>query len=214
MATLPPDTRAVGTPDPANDMNSVVDCLVAVTGAAAGGGTVTAQGTINTLTGTQTAGKYLRSNGTNAVLASLAAADLTGTAAIANGGTGQATAAAALAALGAPVLQAATAVAGYTLVNGTGNIVTWTPPSDSALHMFNVIAVLHVTSAETGGSIQITWSTPDGTSTTTSVFAGGQTGVQSFSQQKLCQAGTAVTVAQNTALTAGAAVAWVQLWGL
>jgi hypothetical protein len=43
---------------------------------------------ITALTGTQTSAYYLRSNGTNSVLAALAAADVTGTLAVANGGTG------------------------------------------------------------------------------------------------------------------------------
>jgi hypothetical protein len=53
-----------------------------------GTGQTTAAAAITALTGTQTSAYYLRSNGTNSVLAALAAADLTGTLAVANGGTG------------------------------------------------------------------------------------------------------------------------------
>lgn len=53
-----------------------------------GTGQTTAAAAITALTGTQTSAYYLRSNGTNSVLAALAAADLTGTVAVANGGTG------------------------------------------------------------------------------------------------------------------------------
>lgn len=58
--------------------------------AVANGGTgqTTAAAAITALTGTQTSAYYLRSNGTNSVLAALAAADMTGTLAVANGGTG------------------------------------------------------------------------------------------------------------------------------
>jgi hypothetical protein len=53
-----------------------------------GTGQTTAAAAITALTGTQTTAYYLRSNGTNSVLAALAAADLTGTVAVASGGTG------------------------------------------------------------------------------------------------------------------------------
>lgn len=54
-----------------------------------GTGQVTQQAAITALTGTQTSGYYLRSNGVNAALAPFQASDLTGTIQIANGGTGQ-----------------------------------------------------------------------------------------------------------------------------
>lgn len=86
-----------------------------------GTGQTTQQAAINALTGTQSAAKYLRSDGTNATLSSIQASDVptlnqnttgtaanvTGTVGIANGGTGQTTAAAALTALGAPGLATA-----------------------------------------------------------------------------------------------------------
>lgn len=55
------------------------------------GGTAAAtqQAAINSLTGAQSSGKYLRSDGTNAALSGLQAADVTGTLAITQGGTGQ-----------------------------------------------------------------------------------------------------------------------------
>jgi competence protein ComGC len=53
-----------------------------------GTGQITAAAAITALTGAQTSAYYLRSNGTNSVLAALAAADVTGTLAVANGGTG------------------------------------------------------------------------------------------------------------------------------
>ena len=49
------------------------------------------QAAINTLTGTQAAGEYLRSDGTNAALSPLQAADLTGTLPVSAGGTGSGT---------------------------------------------------------------------------------------------------------------------------
>jgi hypothetical protein len=78
-----------------------------------GTGQTTAAAAITALAGTQTSGYYLRSNGTNTLLAAISAADVptlnqnttgtaanvTGTVAIANGGTGQTTASAAFNAL-------------------------------------------------------------------------------------------------------------------
>jgi len=78
-----------------------------------GTGATTAQGAINTFAGAVTSGSYLRGNGTNVVMSTIQAADVptlnqnttgtaanvTGTVAIANGGTGQTTANAAFNAL-------------------------------------------------------------------------------------------------------------------
>jgi hypothetical protein len=98
-----------------------------------GTGQTTAATAITALTGTQTAGRYLRSDGTNAALASIQAGDVptlnqnttgtaanvTGTVAIANGGTGQTTAAAAITAL------AGTQVSGqYLRSNGTATALS------------------------------------------------------------------------------------------
>lgn len=81
MAKLPPDARAVGTPDPAGDMDNVVDALAVITGATPGGpdpgtGTVTAQKAINALAAAVTNNQVLAGNGTNITLRALAAADL------------------------------------------------------------------------------------------------------------------------------------------
>lgn len=113
-------------------------------------------------------------------------------------------------------LLAATPVAGYTLVNGTGNIISWTAPNDGLLHRVLFLSMLDVTSGpETGGLIQVTVKAPDGTSGTFQVQANGQgAGIHTGSTNPIIvQAGQAVTVAQNTALTAGAAVLWCEIWG-
>lgn len=117
------------------------------------------------------------------------------------------------------VQQAATPVAGYTLVNGTGTIITWTAPNDGLLHRVLVMAVLHVTSNETGGQVSVTVTIPDGTVSQKNLFSAAQnTGIFwpisfSYPQQQLVEANTAVTVAQTSALTGGAAVVWVEIWG-
>lgn len=57
------------------------------------------QGAITALTGTQSSGTYLRSDGTKSQLSPLGAADITGAVSVANGGTGQITQQAAIDAL-------------------------------------------------------------------------------------------------------------------
>lgn len=98
-----------------------------------GTGQTTQQAALNALTGTQAAGKFLRSDGTNATLASIQASDVptlnqsttgtaanvTGTVAIANGGTGATTAAAGLSALGGAALSGTN---NFTANNGFGNV--------------------------------------------------------------------------------------------
>ncbi len=89
---------------------------------AGGTGVTSQQAAINILTGTQTSGRYLRSDGTDARLTAIQAADVptlnqnttgtaanvTGTVALANGGTGATSASAALTALGAAPIASPT----------------------------------------------------------------------------------------------------------
>jgi hypothetical protein len=118
---------------------------------------------------------------------------------------------------GSPLqLQAATPQAGYALVNGTGNIVTWTVPSDGQNHRVTFMGTLHVTTAQTGGAIQVTFAMPDGSITTQTMFAGAQGA--GFHQMGTTYSvvvgpGQTITVAQSSAQTAGAAIAWVEIWG-
>ena len=113
------------------------------------------------------------------------------------------------------LLQAATAAAGYTLVNGTGNIITWTTPNDGLLHRVLIISLLSVTVAETGGQCTFTTVAPDGTSLTQFTEPGARgTGAYSDAPvQVIAGANTTITIRQNTALTAGAAKMWAEIWG-
>ena len=130
-----PTFRAVVAADVPTLNQNTTGTAANVTGtvAIANGGTgqTTAAAAITALAGTQTSGYYLRSNGTNTLLAAIQAADVptlnqnttgtaanvTGTVAIANGGTGQTTATAAFNAL------APTTTKGDLIVrNGTGNV--------------------------------------------------------------------------------------------
>jgi hypothetical protein len=125
---------------------SNVTGIVAV--ANGGTGQTTAAAAITALTGTQTAGRYLRSDGTSATLAAIVAADVptlnqsttgtaanvTGTVAVANGGTGLAT------------LTANNVLLG----NGTGNVLSVAPGTSGNVLTSN--GTTWVSSAATGGS--------------------------------------------------------------
>ena len=114
-------------------------------------------------------------------------------------------------------LQASTGTSGYTLVNGTGNIITWTTPNDGGLHRIAVFASIHVSSTETGGVIALTYTLPDGTASGTHTLLGGAQsagdGVPSANYMVPIEANTTVTVKQSTALTGGTAIAWAEIWG-
>ena len=114
------------------------------------------------------------------------------------------------------VRQAATPVAGYALINGTGNVITWTAPNDGAEHRFAALAAISVATNETGGAIIITGTNPDGTAFSHSLSAGGSSvgDVQAANSfLRVIEAGSTVTVQQSTALTLGAATLWAEIWG-
>jgi hypothetical protein len=111
-------------------------------------------------------------------------------------------------------LQATTPVAGYTLINGTGTIISYTSPNDGAIHPVAVFGGVRVTSTETGGAIQLSYTYPDGSATTDSLNAGGAgAGHNLFTARlALIEANTAFQINQSSALSSGAAVAWAQIW--
>lgn len=82
-----------------------------------GTGQTTQQAAINALTGSQSSGKYLRSDGVDATLSTLLASDLSGTVSISNGGTGQATKTAGFDAL-SPMTTAGDIIIGGTVGSG------------------------------------------------------------------------------------------------
>lgn len=112
-------------------------------------------------------------------------------------------------------LLASTGAAGYTLVNGTGTILSWTAPADGNMHRVLLMYSQHVTSAETGGLIQLATVTPDGGAHSYTVQGGGSgTGFSQGSQTTyMVQSGSTVTLSQTSALTLGAAVFWAEIWG-
>lgn len=120
------------------------------------------------------------------------------------------------AAAGGLALQAATPVGGYALVNGTGPVISWTAPADGAVHTVVVAAFARVTLAETGGQVNLSWTDPGGTPASGVALPGGKAAgivTPNFPMVLPVQAGSTVSVSQGTALTAGAATAWAEIWG-
>jgi hypothetical protein len=112
--------------------------------------------------------------------------------------------------------QAVTPVAGFALTGATPTILSWTAPSDGKQHRVQLFASIDVTSAETGGAVGLTITTPDGTvSAPLPVFAAGLAAGAAAGAplSVVVKAGSAVTLAQTSALTLGAAVTWAELWG-
>lgn len=111
-------------------------------------------------------------------------------------------------------LQATTGVAGFALQNGTPNILTWNVPNDGNEHRVFFIGSVDVTVAETGGAITANVVPPGGGSPAVpQILAGGQAiGNHVGINGAVVEAGSTVTV-QQTALTAGTATAWVDIWG-
>ena len=111
---------------------------------------------------------------------------------------------------------ASTGNAGYALINGTGNILSYTTPNDGALHPVVVTFALNVSVAATGGILNFNIAgvqvqalsvgfvtSPPGWYTTQDV--GGGDVVMSL------PANTAVTITQDGALTLGAVKAYIQI---
>ena len=116
--------------------------------------------------------------------------------------------------------QATTGNAGFALQNGTPNILTWTAPADGNMHRFTVFSLLHCTSAETGGLVQVGYFGPfAGASMHVATLFNAGLGTDTTGQapanafDALVGPGTAVTITQTSALTAGAATVWAEIWG-
>lgn len=118
-------------------------------------------------------------------------------------------------------LQNATSVGGYTLASSgvPATIATWTAPNDGLLHRVLLFTEAHITTVATGGSVQTTFTAPDGVSTNKSVF-GAFTGVNFYYPSNgpsptnlVIQAGSTFSIVQNATLSSGAGVVWAEIWG-
>lgn len=103
---------------------------------------------------------------------------------------------------------------GFALEDATPTILTWTAPNDGNQHHVYVDTNLDVTSAETGGIVQIQFTLPNGTSAQAQQHAGGlAAGFAHALIGYLVEPGTTVSLVQGSALTAGAATLWAEMRG-
>ena len=113
-------------------------------------------------------------------------------------------------------LLATTGTTGYTLVNSTGNIFTWTAPNDGLLHRIICFATLTVTVTQVGGAITMPYTPPGGgAGASLTLYAGTLTAASRgpTTQAILVEANTTVTLEQQSAQSSGAAILWAELWG-
>jgi hypothetical protein len=115
------------------------------------------------------------------------------------------------------IRQASTVATGYVLVNGTGTVISWTAPNDGNPHRVVLLASLAVTVTEVGGQITCSYTAPDGTATSHTVYSSGQAAtdviVMGAPFSIIIGANTTFTVTQNAALTSGAAKLFAEIWG-
>lgn len=111
--------------------------------------------------------------------------------------------------------QADTGAAGFALQNGTPTIISWTAPNDGADHRVLVFGEIHVSLAETGGQVSVSATSPGANAMTFTLDGGAHAASDNPFTARLLVigAGTTVSVAQSTALTAGAATVWAEIWG-
>ena len=108
------------------------------------------------------------------------------------------------------MLKATTPAAGTALINGTPTILTWTAPNDGKLHRAKVIGAVVVTSLETGGAVTVT----AGAAAAATVDAGAHAaGTFSLTMTEVILQPNATISVSQTALTAGAASLFAEIWG-
>lgn len=114
-------------------------------------------------------------------------------------------------------ITAETAVTGVALINGLQTILSVTVPNDGQVHMFYLSMQVHVTAALTGGTREITWTTPatlttpTHKSTTVSTVGYHAYTIPYNSATVLCAPGSIVSIAQSVAMTAGAAKVYAKI---
>ena len=119
--------------------------------------------------------------------------------------------------VGSPALEllGSTGIGGFTLQNATPILFTFEIPNDGEMHRICAFGELVVASAQTGGVISVLMNDPGGTPRTRSLFNGGSgagySAIDGF--LTLVGPGQLVTVQQTSVQSAGAAEAWIEIWG-
>ncbi|MDA8311043.1 MAG: hypothetical protein M0Z46_10615 [Actinomycetota bacterium] len=113
------------------------------------------------------------------------------------------------------IVTAETSTTGVALINGTQTILTVTVPNDGKFHSVLWWVLKYVTVAITGGTVSAHWTTAHGTVNTDSMAATAA-GAHFLASSSLASAmgvppGTAVTIAQASSMTAGAAKVYAKI---
>lgn len=116
-------------------------------------------------------------------------------------------------------LKATTGAAGFALVNGTPDLVTWTAPDDGQLHRVTVYSSQLIGSSQTGGTVSVQATVPGaGSAHFSQVFPGGSgasaAGLIGTPYTAVVGPGSTVTVSQTSALTGGDGTVWAEIWAL
>jgi hypothetical protein len=113
-------------------------------------------------------------------------------------------------------LQASTGIAGFALQDATPTIISWTAPNDGNLHRVEIFASENVTSALTGGAVSGSIVSPAGGGAAqpqviaANQGAGNHVGTVTGG---IVEPGSTVSVIQSSAVTAGEATVWAEIWG-
>lgn len=99
------------------------------------------------------------------------------------------------------------------LINGTQTFLSYTVPNDGKEHLIVVSASLVVSSAETGGACQATF-TQSGNAVTAPLVTAGQAASTGGSAVRAVDPGSTVSITQSSALSAGAATLQGQIYDL
>lgn len=116
---------------------------------------------------------------------------------------------------GAFSLQATTGPNGFTLQNATPSVMSWTAPNDGKLHHYFITGMVKVTVLETGGLLNLHTGQIGASNVPWFTIDAGGSGVHNgpFSYIGSLDPGSTITVMQDSALTAGAAVLYCEIWG-
>jgi hypothetical protein len=111
---------------------------------------------------------------------------------------------------------ATTGLTGYALINGTGNItgLSWTAPNDGALHRVMLVGAVVASGSPAGGAIVVSSTDPSDTARAAQAAFSAPSSGYNFPTEGfyLIYPNTTFQVKQNSALTAGSATLYCDLW--
>lgn len=107
---------------------------------------------------------------------------------------------------------ATTGANGFALVNGTSTILAWTAPSDGNIHSFSIFFRCIIAVNETGGHVGFSFgSTGLGVNLNGGGEGNGDHPNESGSAY-VALSGETITISQLSALTAGSATVYCEIW--